>query len=65
MLLPDAEMKSAQEKGDFTRLMYLQERVKMLPFGEVWEEYLAQQNLSESYYEPIMAYEKKILKERK
>ena len=64
-LLPDAEMKSAQEKGDFTRLMYLQERVKMLPFGEVWEEYLAQQNLSESYYEPIMAYEKKILKERK
>ena len=65
MLLPDAEMKSAQDKGDFTRLMYLQERVKMLPFGEVWEEYLAQQNLSESYYEPIMAYEKKILKERK
>ena len=65
MLLPDAEMKAAQDKGDFTRLMYLQERVKMLPFGEVWEEYLAQQNLSESYYEPIMAYEKKILKERK
>ena len=45
--------------------MYLQERVKMLPFSDVWEEYLAQQNLSESYYEPIMAYEKKILKERK
>ena len=39
--------------------------VKMLPFSDVWEEYLAQQNLSESYYEPIMAYEKKILKERK
>ena len=65
MLLPNGEMKAAQEKGDFTRLMYLQERVKMLPFGEVWEEYLTQQNLSESYYEPIMAYEKKVLEERK
>ncbi len=65
MLLPDAEMKSAQEKGDFTRLMYLQERVKMLPFGEVWEEYLAQQNLNENYYEPIMDYESKVLEARK
>ncbi len=65
MLLPDAEMKSAQEQGDFTRLMYLQERVKMLPFSDVWEEYLAQQNLDENYYEPIMEYEKKVMENRK
>ena len=58
-------MKSAQEKGEFTRLMYLQERVKMLPFSDVWEEYLAQQNLDENYYEPIMEYEKKVMENRK
>ena len=65
MLLPNGEMKTAQEQGDFTRLMYLQERVKMLPFSDVWEEYLAQQNLDENYYEPIMEYEKKVMENRK
>ena len=65
LLLPNEEMKAAQEKGDFTKLMYLQERVKMLPFGDVWEEYLAQQKLDENYYEPIMDYENKVLEARK
>ena len=65
MLLPNEEMKSAQESAEFTKLMYLNERVKMLPFGEVWEEYLAQQQLDENYYEPIMDYEKKVMENRK
>ena len=37
----------------------------MLPFSDVWEEYLAQQNLDENYYEPIMEYEKKVMENRK
>ena len=65
LLLPNAAMKDAQEKGEFTKLMYLQERVKMLPFGDVWEEYLKECGLDENYFETIMDYEKKILKERK
>ena len=45
--------------------MYLQERVKMLPFGDVWEEYLKQSKLDENYFDAIAAYESKILKERR
>ena len=65
LLLPNASMKDAQDKGEFTKLMYLQERVKMLPFSDVWEEYLKECGLDDKYYETIMDYEKKILEERK
>ena len=65
LLLPNEQMKTAQEKGEFTRLMYLQERVKMLPFGEVWEEYLKESGLDDNYFETISEYEKTILEERK
>lgn len=65
LLLPNAAMKEAQEKGEFTRLMYLQERVKMLPFGEVWAEYLKECGLDDNYFETVSEYEKTILEERK
>ena len=65
LLLPNAAMKETQEKGEFTRLMYLQERVKMLPFGEVWAEYLKECSLDDNYFETISEYEKTILEERK
>lgn len=65
LLLPNAAMKETQEKGEFTRLMYLQERVKMLPFGEVWAEYLKECGLDDNYFETISEYEKTILEERK
>lgn len=65
LLLPNAAMKEAQEKGEFTRLMYLQERVKMLPFGEVWAEYLKECGLDDNYFETISEYEKTILEDRK
>ena len=65
LLLPNGAMKEAQEKGEFTRLMYLQERVKMLPFGEVWEEYLKESGLDDNYFETIADYEKKVLEARK
>ncbi len=65
LLLPNGQMKTAQEKGAFTRLMYLQERVKMLPFGEVWGEYLKESGLDDDYFETISEYEKTILEERK
>ena len=65
LLLPNAQMKDAQDKGEFTKLMYLQERVKMLPFSDVWAEYLKECGLDDKYYETIMDYEKKILEERK
>ena len=65
LLLPNTAMKEAQEKGEFTRLMYLQERVKMLPFGDVWAEHLKECGLDENYFETVCDYEKTILEERK
>ena len=65
LLLPNTAMKEAQEKGEFTRLMYLQERVKVLPFGDVWAEYLRECGLDDNYFETISEYEKTILEERK
>ena len=65
LLLPNTAMKEAQEKGEFTRLMYLQERVKVLPFGDVWAEYLKECGLDDNYFETISEYEKAILEERK
>lgn len=65
LLLPNDAMKETQEKGEFTRLMYLQERVKMLPFGDVWAEYLKECGLDDNYFETISEYEKTILEDRK
>ena len=45
--------------------MYLQEHVKMLPFGDIWAEYLKENKLEENYFEPIMEYEKKVMEARK
>jgi L-rhamnose isomerase len=33
----------------------------MLPFEDVWEEYLRNQNLSEEFYDEIKEYEDKVL----
>lgn len=64
LLLPNAEMKKLQDSADFTRLMFMQETVKTLPFGDVWAEYLSRAGLEEDYCTELMAYEKQILKER-
>ena len=63
--LPNEELAKLQDEADFTKLMVLQERVKMLPFSAVWEEYLRRQGLDENYYEEAMKYEKDVLSKRK
>ena len=65
LLLPNERLKRLQDEGDFTRLMVEQEGAKMLPFSDVWAEYLARDNMTENYYDEIALYEKAVLKERK
>lgn len=65
LLTNHAELKQLQEQADFTTLMVKQEEYKMLPFGAVWQEYLKQQELEESYLPTIREYEPIVLKERK
>ncbi len=64
LLLPNEKLKELQSNAEFTELMILQERCKLLPVGAVWEEYLARQGMSCNYYPAIKEYENKILKER-
>ncbi len=63
-LLPNDALKKAQDEGDFTHLMYLQEHAKMLPFDAVYEEYLARGGYEEDYYSPLKQYEKDVLLKR-
>ena len=66
LLQPDEELKAAQDAGDFTRRLMLQEEMKTLPFADVWEEYCNRQDVPAdgSWYDAVMEYEQKVLVER-
>ena len=64
LLLPNEQLKKLQDEARFTELMVLQEECKTLPFGAVWQEYLARQGLTNDYITEIKKYEAKVLKER-
>ena len=64
-LLPNEEMATLQKDASFTKLMYMQEKVKMLPFGDIWNEYLRRQGMDDNYYEDVVKYEKDVLSKRK
>lgn len=65
MLLPNEQLKSLQDSGNFGKLMYMNELFKMMPFGDVWNEYLSRQNMSEEWYAEAERYEKEVLSLRK
>ena len=64
LLMPHDRLKKLQDAGEFTELMVMQERLKDLPVGVVWKQYLSREKLAEDYLTEIKAYENKILKER-
>ena len=67
LLTPWALLKEAQDKGDHTRVLALQEELKTLPWGEVWDEYLKRQGMvsDAKMYQEIKEYEDKVLSKRK
>jgi L-rhamnose isomerase len=65
LLMPQEELKSLQDSGNFTRLLVVQEELKTLPFGAVWEEYLSRQQVSAAgWYSLVERYEAGILSKR-
>ncbi len=64
LLLPLPEMKKLQESSDFTTLMFLQEEMKTTPFGDVWAEFLAKENVESNYLSKIKEYEQTVLVKR-
>ncbi len=63
---PNESLKELQDTSQFTRLMVMQEAVKLLPFGEVWEEYLRQCGVADdfAFYDEVEGYEKEVLSKR-
>ncbi|MBQ7115287.1 MAG: L-rhamnose isomerase [Clostridia bacterium] len=64
LLLPADKMKALQENSSFTELMCLQEEMKTAPFGDIWSEYLARENVINDYFKEIKEYEEKVLVKR-
>ena len=64
ILQPYAEMKKLQVEGNCTKVFYMHERVKYLPFVDVWNEYLARQGLSEDWWEEVEKFEKEVIAKR-
>lgn len=65
-LLEPPTLKEMQNKGNFTKLMVVSEKVKTLPFGEVWNEYCRQcgKPLDGEWYNIVEDYEKEELLKR-
>ena len=67
LLQPHEEMKNLQDSGLFSRLMVLQEEIKTLPFGEIWDEYcrVCGKPADGEWFPLVEEYEKKVLVNRK
>lgn len=66
LLTPWDLLKKAQNEHDHTRLLELSEDIKTLPFGEVFAEYCARNNVpvDGKWYRQVEEYEKNILLKR-
>mgnify|MGYP003322059152 CR=1 FL=1 len=67
LLTPWDMLKAAQDSYDHTKVLALQEEIKTLPWGEVWNEYCEKQGVlgEAEWFEEVRKYEQKVLKERK
>ena len=66
LLTPWKMLKDAQDSGDHTRVLELQEEIKTLPWTEVWNEYLKEENVpsEQDWYKEVLKYEKDVLMKR-
>ena len=66
LLTPWHLLKDAQDKYDHSLTLALQEEIKTLPWGEVWDEYLKQQNTVNDHemYQAVKKYEEEVLLKR-
>ena len=66
LLTPWKLLKEAQDSYDHTRVLALQEEIKTLPWGEVWDEYLKRQGMvsDAKMFKEVREYEKEVLVKR-
>ncbi len=66
LLQPEAELKRLQDAQNFTKLMAIQEEMKTLPFGDVWDEYLrvCGKPADGQWFSEVERYEREVLSGR-
>lgn len=65
MLFPNEELKKLQDEHNFTKILYLNEKFKFMPIGDVWEEYLRRQGLSDDWFDEVEKFENEVIALRK
>ena len=63
LLEPTAKLRAAENAGDYTTRLALQEETKSLPFGAVWDFYCESKGVpvGEAWLAEVKRYEKKVL----
>ena len=64
LLQPETQLKKLQDENNFTEILYLQEEMKMMPMGEVWEEFLSREGVVANYFQEVQKYESEVLSKR-
>jgi len=66
LLTPNRQLKELQDKGDYTKLLMLQEELKTYPFGDVWNYFCEQHGVpvQEKWYDVVKQYEEQVLVKR-
>jgi L-rhamnose isomerase len=65
LLIPHDELKQLQDTGQYSRLLVMQEEIKTLPFGAIWEEYLSRLKVAGGdWFVEVEKYEKEVLSKR-
>lgn len=66
LLQPYDMLQTAQDQGDYTKIMVINEELKTYPFNDVWDYYcqLNQVLIRETWYEDVKKYEMEVLSKR-
>lgn len=66
LLTPYSYLKALQDEGDFSRLMALNEELKLLPIGDVWAEYCRRCCVPAGieWFKRVREYEDRVLRNR-
>ena len=60
---PNEQLRKLQDESRFTELMVMQEAVKLLPFGDVWNYYCEQCGVADDFalFGEVKKYEDEVL----
>ena len=64
LLQPNERLRKLQDESNFTEVMYVQEEMKTMPLGDVWEEFLRRESVPANYLSEIKKYESEVLSKR-